>query len=941
VGECRSTSLPQVSALPPSYLNFLKNSYSQALASLSKPQEVSVTRPEIRFPEFDVGDVPNFAAPETIKMAKNEMLSSGLGGGGGPAGGGSPQGGRPGGGGGGASPQGGGGSASPNASHQLSPDDLTKGSLRRPASGLGQTALGDTSPGFGSTDQGGGTSRPLGDASSITPGNTTPVKEPTKFNLAFLRKNGEALLENLCGGTPVGKSPIGEACTFAIFTAAHCVEGEFTRMQMAKQGETNHHIIPRNSLKVETAGSNNDAALLYFEAACDFIADNEIAKFAEPAADSKTPLRNKEAVFTRNQEGQLIEGRITNAVVHENSQNVVADEVSGPHSRPGDSGSPIWNRSGHLVGALSGGSAGRLDFSFSDRGNHWALSRLAAFQMLRPEVEPPTGGGIAQLAGMGGNHPSKAGPGPGIFSEAQQRPVTVANRNPLHQAFGAGPFQDQLFGKLPAELHGVGQKCVACHNRSDVSGLVPAGTLSLDSIGTHMAAMNETSLNDMMKRAGLSSHEQEAVKQYVQKARETVLTSTSRGIESRVPACYMSEEEQTKKTNAVPVLQNDSLLGATLADAQTNGRMIFFDRSGVPRTWSTSKVPGQGEQKLYSEKYHTNPEMYRLMGYHSDGAREHPWAHSAGMDVSPNGSSDKFIIPPASGPMMRTVSRSRRTHPDYFGFSGNVNGPENGYEYSTGTMVGEVMKVSGVPFEIRLRMKTGPNQWQMDVLRPFENMQDLVKGLETLCSGSSAPVGCRQKDQILASLTQATPQNISRRSYLNKTSLGTTRDPLTLNSTALEATQAFASLQSLPDMPTDVVRALLTTTPFKSVFGKPWTGGPPPGWAPTTQSDFNIVPKNYFAGLVPMTQNACMKCHDAAGKHVDMFDPKVEQMNARAPIDAAGTPEHPRTRTWYNHIPGDDGILSFHPYSKAAVTGKSAVNSSALNDCLVKNGLIQ
>jgi hypothetical protein len=45
-------------------------------------------------------------------------------------------------------------------------------------------------------------------------------------------------------------------------------------------------------------------------------------------------------------------------------------------------------------------------------------------------------------------------------------------------------------------------------------------------------------------------------------------------------------------------------------------------------------------------------------------------------------------------------------------------------------------------------------------------------------------------------------------------------------------------------------------------------------------------------------------------------------------------------RTWYNQLMGNHENISFHPFSAQAVAQGSAASFNALNDCLVRNGLI-
>src|SRR5690606_23497026 len=97
------------------------------------------------------------------------------------------------------------------------------------------------------------------------------------------------------------------------------------------------------------------------------------------------------------------------------------------------------------------------------------------------------------------------------------------------------------------------------------------------------------------------------------------------------------------------------------------------------------------EARLLSERNAVNPFMFGLKGYHSDGAREFPWLHTAGLDGSANGYAEKFVAPPEAGRLARVRYRDRQSDPLHFpAESANVKGPQMGWEYAPGTLFGEV-----------------------------------------------------------------------------------------------------------------------------------------------------------------------------------------------------------------------------------------------------------
>lgn len=487
-------------------------------------------------------------------------------------------------------------------------------------------------------------------------------------------------------------------------------------------------------------------------------------------------------------------------------------------------------------------------------------------------------------------------------------------------------------------------KCTSCHaSNSTADSLKNPFTLI-----PQIKHMSWDRLQTMVNQANLTPEERRSVEDHFRQvnAPQQYFMSVNDSIPQRsarqVNACYNSQSDRDRRAASLP--QAEGSFGAERLNAARGGGMLFYDRTSVPKVWQNAGINNR-PTTLMTARNAVNSHMYGLMGYHSDGAREFPWQNTAGLDISPNGSADKFIIPPASGPIANLRMRYKRTDRSYFGASSNVNGPQLGWNFNPDTTMGEVLKVQdpqtgeGIPFEIRLRTKLSTGNWQMDVLRPFANPIELMSAVQNMCSSDNAPPGCQQLSQgTLQQLGYPNASVQSRANYINATNFRTRRNPLRLSRTAAEATQPYATVQELPDLPPDIVRKLLKETPFKSVFGQPWISaqaGKPAGWAPTTKSNFNIVPKNYFAAYIPMTQDGCMKCHDSAGRHVDNFDPHPSQMFASAPGDAR------RSRTWYNFIPGNDGILSFHPFSVPAVANGAIANSRALNQCLIANGLIR
>lgn len=498
-------------------------------------------------------------------------------------------------------------------------------------------------------------------------------------------------------------------------------------------------------------------------------------------------------------------------------------------------------------------------------------------------------------------------------------------------------------------LIGALEKCASCH--AGEPGL-SSDLKSVNSLAQHVPVMSSSSLQRMLDRANLTPQELSALKSFVTEKTSSHApvqprqVSTPRVSLNRIPACFMTEAERETRIASLPEFAPGSAIGTQVVQAAEARRIAFFDQNSVPKTWQGFTFSPSAPHELKTERNETNSRSMRDYGYHGDGgAREFPWNKSAGTDAASNVTTEKFVIPPARGAAAQLVSRTVQNSPNYFNQSPNMWYPQLGWQYNAGATLGEVLKIQdpqsgeAIPFEIRVRTKLSNGAWGMDVLRPFESPQDLAAAVERLCAQENRPKGCGAvSDRVVASIQNPTPQVLSRAAFVNKGTFGTRRDPLTLSSTAKTALTPTASVQALPDLPPDVVRRLLKETPFKSVFGKPWLeakGSTPAGWAPTSNSNFNIVPKNYFGAFIPMNQKSCMNCHDSAGRHVNYFDPDSSQMFA--PI--AGDIQRPRS--WYNYMAGNDTINSLHPFTKQSVQRGAPADTNAVDPCLVKAQIFQ
>ena len=212
------------------------------------------------------------------------------------------------------------------------------------------------------------------------------------------------------------------------------------------------------------------------------------------------------------------------------------------------------------------------------------------------------------------------------------------------------------------------------------------------------------------------------------------------------------------------------------------------------------------------------------------------------------------------------------------------------WSFPIGTVFGELMYVVGAggqlfPFEIRTRTRE-IDRWVVDAFRPFPEAEMFAAALEA--SGSSGV------DALIAHL----------------------RDTSTLQAASLSAShfvESFPTMNGAEDvLPAagndSVIETLLTTTGFVSAKGRAWkSSGAMTAYAATTDASFSIVPRGYNAGVVEVSDEACGRCHQDAGRPF-----KDYYFNVLA----------------YGELWGEDENFTWHPFENAAfVNGNGEVVS--------------
>ncbi len=219
-------------------------------------------------------------------------------------------------------------------------------------------------------------------------------------------------------------------------------------------------------------------------------------------------------------------------------------------------------------------------------------------------------------------------------------------------------------------------------------------------------------------------------------------------------------------------------------------------------------------------------------------------------------------------------------------------GPPVVWTYAVGTVFAEVLceyDPRGMiwPFELRTRTKFKEG-WHVGVFRPFTTRAQLAAWLAAQGEAlpPAKPVLLRMHDS--------------------------NHDRAVFDQTAL--------VDELPEMRPEIVRRALLE-PFRSALGQTWvTDGKHDGFAPTSAAAFGIVPQMYAGVFLRVERDACLKCHEHAGKDAKLFAAR---------------------RDWSGSVRGGDGIFSFHLADQSCISADGQRLAFVPNKKLVAAGLLR
>jgi hypothetical protein len=316
--------------------------------------------------------------------------------------------------------------------------------------------------------------------------------------------------------------------------------------------------------------------------------------------------------------------------------------------------------------------------------------------------------------------------------------------------------------------------------------------------------------------------------------------------------------------------------------------IVFYDDEVMPPAYQQWSGALEG---VHSPSYNISAVRSEPIG---NANREFPWGSPAGLHDSPNFKSFRFVTLPPGRPILWWRQRL-----DGDGARGSYV-----WQYPAGTAFGEILLVTDPDgydwtFELRTRTRTEKG-WTMNAFRPFTTQAELAARIKELVPN------WRTRPELKKIIDGKAEYEEVRR-------LANPHNLVTIDSTALAS--------YLPPIEKSLVRKLLDT-PFKSALGQEWKKDADGNecFAPTTDADFHIVPKNYMAGYVEVSSKSCMRCHDTTLKHARDF-----QAN----------------RDWYGRVRGSDNIFSFHIFSPGSISYSGFSGEPNFRRELVDAGLLK
>lgn len=260
-----------------------------------------------------------------------------------------------------------------------------------------------------------------------------------------------------------------------------------------------------------------------------------------------------------------------------------------------------------------------------------------------------------------------------------------------------------------------------------------------------------------------------------------------------------------------------------------------------------------------------------------DGNTDFPWRVSGGVHNCEKVGTFKFLVLPeqpdgapwpvvAQGNTSLDVARDRNDVIAWW--------------FPIGTTIGEVLTLTGpdgtqYPFEVRLRTREADG-WAIRLFANYTTAANLAEGIKLL-----RPEWASDATLVAAvDRLEASPRIV--RHKVTDAGLHGQNGRTTFTSVDL--------YETLPKLPADLVRQLLTEAAFEELTDSAWRETQAgPVYRPTAD-EFSIVPAKYTGAMLGTDRESCMRCHQDTGRRANRTE-----------------------NTWLGRVRGSDGIFSFNP----------------------------
>lgn len=257
-----------------------------------------------------------------------------------------------------------------------------------------------------------------------------------------------------------------------------------------------------------------------------------------------------------------------------------------------------------------------------------------------------------------------------------------------------------------------------------------------------------------------------------------------------------------------------------------------------------------------------------------------PFGHTAGADESDNMQVAEFVHLPRDGATFWPIVYWTVDDP-YARFGLGLH--QWTWMYPVGAVVGEMIYVRDAagrlfPAELRTRTRYAEG-WTVNVYRPFPTARELAGAIKAKRANWASSAALSKMIAHLENSATLTPATRSSPGFNDVVELS-------------------GYLDEIPDFGDDaLVKELLTTTTFMPALGAVWKAdGNRLTFAASSRAGLSIVPRNYFAGLIEVSDESCNRCHAEAGRSLATFE------------DAT---------LLYGDLWGNDRIFSFHPWDQS------------------------